>query len=315
MKTARFILSMFVLLSIAGLNEAFSQWDWTTAPPNMWNTNGGNVGIGNNAPAKLLYVAKNMAEPTITVRNLGGAGGATFQMMDNASGADWKFKSTNTGAFKVRDNVNGVDVLYFDPNSGNNSIYVRPAGVINFNNQSRVRAYQMDPTGMNLTQTIFPNLWTPINFTFDAPLPNAWDNRNEFIFAPAINIPAPPENSFFIAMYDGYYQVNARCEFNIDYWEGGPVQLGPNSYVSIAIYTGPLPGATAIFAEGNKLQVGYVNGPVTGILFNNNAPNVSDVVYLQAGQVISIWVYHTALSPMALVPGPTKVYVSIHKVS
>jgi hypothetical protein len=109
--------------------------------------------------------------------------------------------------------------------------------------------------------------------------------------------------------------VNARCEFNVDYWAGGPVMLGPNSYVSIAIWTGAGPGLTSSYAIGNNLQIGYANGPNTGIMFFNNAPNAGDLIYLQAGQIISIWVYHSALSPMDLNQGSDKVYVSIHKVS
>jgi hypothetical protein len=90
--------------------------------------NGGNVGIGNSTPATLLYVAKNMTEPTITVRNLGGFGGATYSMVDDASGADWKFKATAAGGFKIRDNANGLDVIAIEPNSAANSIYINSDG-------------------------------------------------------------------------------------------------------------------------------------------------------------------------------------------
>jgi len=89
---------------------------------------GGNVGIGNNAPGTLLYVAKNMGEPTITIRNLGGGGGATYAMVDDLSGADWKFKATTYGGFKIRDHANLMDVLVIEPNSAANSIYIKSGG-------------------------------------------------------------------------------------------------------------------------------------------------------------------------------------------
>jgi hypothetical protein len=183
-------------------------------------------------------------------------------------------------------------------------------GIIDLPNQSRVRAYQVDAAGMN--QMILPNTWTPVNFTFDLPQPQGYDEQNEFVLAIAANQPAPPENAFFVAMQEGYYQVNACVAFQPEYsQQGGPVQVTPTSYITIAIYTGPGPGATVIYAQGDINQLGMPAGP----LFYNNGINVSDVVRLMPGQIISIWVYHTAMSPMDLLQGPEKVYVSIHKLS
>ncbi|HNS18343.1 MAG TPA: FISUMP domain-containing protein [Bacteroidales bacterium] len=88
----------------------------------------GNVGIGNNAPGSLLYVAKNMGEPMITIRNLGGGGGATYSMVDDLSGANWKFKATTYGGFKIRDQANSLDVLTMEPNSAANSLYIKSGG-------------------------------------------------------------------------------------------------------------------------------------------------------------------------------------------
>ena len=126
MKTTRLLLSILVLLAFVGLNETSGQW-----APNgihIYNTNTGNVGIGNNTPGTLLYVAKNMTEPTITVRNLGGTGGATYTMMDDASGANWKFKATLSGGFKIRDHANLLDVFVIEPNSQEDAIYIDADG-------------------------------------------------------------------------------------------------------------------------------------------------------------------------------------------
>jgi hypothetical protein len=468
------------------LNSVPLNAQWAFNGIHIYNTNAGNVGIVTNVPGKLLDVAKNTTEPTIRVYNLGGMGGATYQMTDLISGADWKFKATNIGGFKIRDNAMGLDVFTIEQNAAANAIYIKqggnvglglnnpleklhingaliigntannnpgtirwdgsnfqgrkaagwvnldvqndndwliqpnipfgnpelvpvaapsslsfafpaipnplarvyitdmtapplfphqlaietitggtgalnasqlyrismgmappfidyaagifggdgtykvcsgsaltataqsdnttmiranPNGIIDLANQSRVRAYQMDPNGA--IQTIPPNIWVPVNFNLDSPLPIGYDEQLEFTIAPAANTPTPMENSYFTATVSGYYQVNARCEFEIY-----TLPVMPTSYVSIAIWTGAAPGATASYAIGNNLQIGYLGvGGQPTTLQNNNAPNVSDVIYLMAGQIISIWVYHTAVAPLTLQQGSNKVYVSIHKVS
>jgi hypothetical protein len=117
-----------IILTLIGLDEVTAQW--ATNGNNIYNTNSGNVGIGNNAPGSLLYVGKIMTEPTITVRNLGGNGGATYNMIDDASGANWKFKATNSGGFKIRDNAFGLDVIQIEANSAANTLYINSAGSV-----------------------------------------------------------------------------------------------------------------------------------------------------------------------------------------
>jgi hypothetical protein len=104
------------------------QGQWAPDGTNIHNTNAGNVGIGNFPATTLLHVAKNMTEPQITVQNLGGFGGATYTMIDNASGANWKFKATLTGGFKIRDHANLMDVITIEPNSIANAIYIDSFG-------------------------------------------------------------------------------------------------------------------------------------------------------------------------------------------
>jgi hypothetical protein len=116
-------LLFIMLIAFCGLNEAHGQW--ATSGNNIYNTNSGFVGIGNNSPSTLLHVGKNMTEPAITVQNLGGIGGATYTMMDNTSGANWKFKVTGTGGFKIRDQANSLDVFVIEPNSIANAIYIK----------------------------------------------------------------------------------------------------------------------------------------------------------------------------------------------
>jgi len=131
MKTLRnLLLASFILIAF-GLSA-----QWGTSGTNIYNTNSGNVGIGINTPAFLLHVAKNMTEPMITIQNTGGIGGATYRMTDNASGADWKFKATQTGGFKVRDQASGLDVFQIEQNSAANRIYIGANDVIGIGTDS-----------------------------------------------------------------------------------------------------------------------------------------------------------------------------------
>jgi hypothetical protein len=117
------ITLLIAILAVLSANVAISQWN--SNGNNIFNTNTGNVGIGNNAPATLLHVQKSMIEPMITVQNLGGSGGATYTMIDNASGANWKFKATLSGGFKIRDHANSLDVIVIEPNSFTNALYIK----------------------------------------------------------------------------------------------------------------------------------------------------------------------------------------------
>jgi hypothetical protein len=131
MKTTKIILIMVVMLFYAGLHAVWAQWG--TNGNNIFNTNSGNVGIGHNTPAVLLHAGKNMTEPTILVQNFGGSGGATYQMTDNASGADWKFKATLSGGFKIRDHANQKDVIVIEPYTAvNNALYIKGGGNVGF---------------------------------------------------------------------------------------------------------------------------------------------------------------------------------------
>lgn len=139
MKSLKTILILCLILSFSGIYQVNGQW--TTSGSNIYNTNAGNVGIGNNTPATLLHVGKNMIEPTIRIQNLGGTGGATFQMVDNVSGADWKFKATNAGGFKIRDNAAALDVIQIEPNSASNSLYINSLGQVGIANSLYVSSF------------------------------------------------------------------------------------------------------------------------------------------------------------------------------
>ena len=138
----RFIFLFFVLVSSIFLNDVTAQW--SANGNHIYNFNTGFVGISTDSPVTLLHAAKNMTEPAITVQNLGGTGGATFRMWDNASGADWKFKATLYGGFKIRDNANGLDVIVIEPNGFANALYIKANGSIGIGTSSPQSSALMD---------------------------------------------------------------------------------------------------------------------------------------------------------------------------
>ena len=130
MKTMIFLSGMIFLVCMTIFS---AEAQWSANGNDIYNTNTGYVGIGNNTPGTLLYVAKNMTEPTVTIRNAGGFGGATYSMLDDASGASWKFKAITNGGFKIRDQLNGLDIITIEPNSFANALYAANYGSVGIN--------------------------------------------------------------------------------------------------------------------------------------------------------------------------------------
>ena len=197
----------------------------------------------------------------------------------------------------------------------------RPSGIVDLGMQSRAR------WSLATTQVIPQATWTPIEFDFDPTLtdPDHFDAQLE-------SIPGSPGVPWtFVATEAGYYQVNSRTEYvNPRSQPDGPEAAlapppGPALGVSIAIFKIDVAGAIAIHSQGNNLQylaVGVVlpgPGIVEIILESNNAPNVSDVVFLLPGEAIQIhaW-WDLGMAPGAvadLVAGKHATYVSVHKLS
>ncbi len=154
MKTTRILLAI-----LSGIFFMTSNAQWSPSGSNIYNTNTGFVGIGNTTPTSILDVAKNMGEPTISVRNLGGGGGSTYRMYDQLSGADWKFKATTTGGFKIRDHAFNLDVIQIEANSAANVIYINAAGNLGIGDNTPVAKltvgngdkFQVDETRGNVT--------------------------------------------------------------------------------------------------------------------------------------------------------------------
>jgi hypothetical protein len=154
-------------------------------------------------------------------------------------------------------------------------------GIVDLNHQSRARAY------LSAVSSISTGVWTTIPYDT-----KNYDSQSEFNTG----------TYTFTATKDGYYQVNARTEFDIS---GTP---GNGSYLTIGIYING-----TLYSQGNNLQVAEQGG--NGYLFYNNAPVVSDVVPLTAGQTITIRVFQNTGSSYNIKSGTATSYVSIHKVS
>jgi len=297
------------------------------------------VGIGTTSPAGL--------STWLTVRDVTGTTFPQFYIIGMADGdASMKYaitdgtKSYSHGIFndpsgsddnfKICNTATLTGSGYLDQNT---MIEIHDenakAGIIDFNHQSRARVFQMpNPATFEInpafSQLIPFSTWIMVNF--DA---TDYDEHSEWQLAPNSSTPS----SFFQVTETGYYQVNSRVDFVLEgFLEStyeGPIH-NPNypGYVSIAIYVSSDGGNSwNMYAQGNKLQ-GADNGVSGGYndLRNNLAPNVSDVVKLDAGDLVSIWVWQDLSTPGISIPlrveeqngvggFPTQCYVSIHKIS
>jgi hypothetical protein len=141
----KFIRESIILLVISGL--AASQ-DSVAQGSAMYIDPEGNVGIGTDVPDFLLDVEKDATAPHITIHNLGGIGGATFRMIDDLSGADFKFKATSLGGFKIRDETALQDVLTIEAQSAaNHAIYVDSNGNVGIGPTSKTVATALSVNG------------------------------------------------------------------------------------------------------------------------------------------------------------------------
>lgn len=141
------VLLIFVVFIFMGIQDVSSQW--LVNGNHIYNTNTGFVGIGTNAPSTLLHVVKNTTEPAISVQNSGGAGGASYNMIDALSGANWKFKATSSGGFKIRDHANSLDVMVVEPNSSANAFYINSSGYIGLGTNAPLANLHLNVSGTN----------------------------------------------------------------------------------------------------------------------------------------------------------------------
>ncbi len=264
----------------------------------VWDNTNKRLGLGASSPVTNLNITENNTDlvPAILVAQ-GGTGDAAIEyyLSGTLNSVVVGLDNSDNDNYKISNTFTLTGTSYTDPNTLMRiHTEAGSVGIIDVNHQSRARAWLSAP------QIIPAGLWTGIEY--DAI---DFDEHGEFIPSlPGSGIPGQ-----FIALEDGYYQVNARTEFATEEVEEAMLY----GYVSIAIAKNQL-----LHSIGNNLQVVYntANGP--DFLYKNNAPNVSDVVYLKAGETIEIWVWQNfAPAPIFtyILPSTEVTYVSIHKIS
>jgi len=244
--------------------------------------------VKDNSANVLMTVNDEGTEGSITLPASSSAPGVTTNKLYNVSNILY----WNGSAFADGHSLDAADGSPVD------AVYVDNDGIVTLSSQSRVRAYLSVPI------PVLFNTWTPLGYDLDSALPIAYDQQKEFLPAPAPGLPA-----IFVPLVTGYYQVNARAVFE---WPE-PTQLISHGYVSIAIFVNGV-----MYAQGNNLQMVEQGAAGAAVpLMNNNAPNVSDVVYLTPADALEIYVFQNVdgIGIMTLGVGPSQTYVSIHKSS
>jgi hypothetical protein len=125
MKTIKILL--IAVLFMAAYSASAQTSDWYKPGSYLYYT-GGNVGIGTATPTQILHISVNAVGPEAIIQNSGGTGGAGFSMIDNLSSGYWKFKSTSTGGFKIRDQASALDVIVLEKNALANCLYIKAGG-------------------------------------------------------------------------------------------------------------------------------------------------------------------------------------------
>ncbi|MCK9421399.1 MAG: hypothetical protein M0Q38_02260 [Bacteroidales bacterium] len=295
-------------------------WSRITASSKTYlNNTTDSVGIGTNNPVFRLHLWDNNitnVKPVIQIEQT-GTGDASLGLNLNVGLGSGNYaigldQSHNT--FKICDSAGLTGNTYSNPRTMMTISRANP-GITHINHQSRARAFLhgINFAGPIMGQPVPWNLWYAVSFDLIT-----WDEQLEYV-AGIVQplIPPPPLNPTpgkFITKEEGYYQINARTEFIS--WEYQ--QTTTPSYVSMAIYVNGF-----AVAYGNKLNIFDVGGARNA---DNDAPVVCDVIHLNPGDVVEIYVFQNFSNPQAWILGadfgaiPPKqpgacTYVSIHKVS
>jgi len=214
------------------------------------------------APMFLLQQQGANADASIYFNNSNSSNDLTFGI----DGTDnFNFKISNTGSLTGNTYADANTMLRVHTEAGSQ-------GIVDINHQSRMRAYR------NANQSVPDGTATTVIFNVEN-----FDEQGEY----------NPLTGRFTAKEDGYYQVNARVEFDA---------LGAYSgFMRIEI---DVDGA--VVAYGTLIAVTQIN---------DNNIQVSDLIHLTAGQFIEIKVFQNPGSNRDISVGSYKTYLSIHKSS
>lgn len=268
---------------------------WADNPSGDVHTSS-NVGIGTSSPGAALQI-DDSSSPLLVLNALSSADASQVYV----SGSLPNFYEVGlhglTGNYLVS---NGVFTANSSQGDGSTMLLAHPSGILDFNNQSRARGW------LSLPQIIPHATWTKIEFDMVN-----FDQQGEFI----PGNPGIPGR--FIAREEGYYQVHARTAYEYNNMEPPPMPH-PMGHVSIRIVVTGSSGTTIPVAQGNNLMmlVPIFGGDWLEMLMNN-APNVSDVVYLNPGDILEIEAWQdidmNIFNLVSLYFGTDQTYVSIHK--
>jgi hypothetical protein len=133
---------------------------------------------------------------------MGGTGGATYLMIDDASGANWKFKATLSGGFKLRDHANLLDVITIEPNSFANAIYIKTSDNMGIGTATPDNSALVDMTSS--TKGFLPPRMT---YSELLAIPAPADGLIVF----CTNCGSNGLGSISMHMAGGWYTLNANC--------------------------------------------------------------------------------------------------------
>jgi len=258
------------------------------------------IGIGTATPGYTLHISDQITsnnDPLLFIEKM-GSGDASAAFFKNQTQCFTVGFDNSHNYFKISD----TSVLIGDSYVGKHNMLTMSninRGVVHFNHQSRARAFLtgmiIPPVGQG--QIIPMGIWTTIGFDFIN-----YDEQSEFFLAPS-SPPYPANAGSFTPKEEGYYQINARTEFNTD-----PPDNTTNSYVRIAIYVNGVPRS-----YGNSLNWYDSNSDKS---YGNNGPVVSDILHLNFTDVVTIRVWQNINgSSCVALGGQAVTYVSIHKLS
>ncbi len=162
--------------------QSFGQ-NWTLTGNDIYNNNSGYVGIGTTTPSRLLQVSKNMVAPSIEIHNTGGTGGAAFRMIDDASGAQWTFKATSTGGFKIRDIASGTNVIQVEQGASPNTLYLNSSGAVGIGTNTIPAGYKFAVDGNVIVESL------------EVQLSGSWP---DYVFKPDYKLMSLPDLEAFI---------------------------------------------------------------------------------------------------------------------
>ncbi len=280
----------------AGINAATDFLGTTDAQPVILKTNNieririlssGETGFGTTTPATNVHILENNTDvvPAFLIQQSGTGNASLRYFLTGGQSVSQGIDNNDNDNFKISNTTSLTGTTYSDANTMTRfHTETGSEGIVDFNHQSRSRVF------LTTNQTIATATWVKVAFNS-----STFNEKSEFDIT---------TNNRFVAKEEGYYQVNARVEFDLS----AATNINFDSYVGIAIYANG-----AEYALGNMM--GLTNPGSGSPLRYNNAPIASDIVHLQAGEYIEIFVYQNTGAAYTIRGGQTITYVSVHKLS